>query len=52
MSMKNKFNKQYRDKHFTYQRSSLKIIILNVRSNVLFSNFIYVVLTFELPPIK
>ena len=36
MSMKNnRFSKQYMDKHFEYQRSSLNITILNVRSNVL-----------------
>ena len=36
MSMKNnRFSKQYMDKHFKYQRSSLNITILNVRSNVL-----------------
>ena len=41
MSMKNnRFSKQYMDKHFKYQRSSLNITILNVRSNVLFSEFI------------
>jgi len=40
MSMKNnKFSKQYMYKHFKYQRRSLNIIILNVRSNVSFSKF-------------
>jgi len=44
MSMKNnKFSKQSIDKHFKYQRRSLNIIILNVRSNVLFSKIIAVV---------
>jgi len=40
----NKFTKQIMDKPFKYQRSSLNITILNVRSGVLFSKFIDVVL--------
>ena len=39
----NKFSKQSIDKHVKYQRRSLNIIILNVRSNVLLSNIIAVV---------
>jgi len=35
----NKFSKQYMDKPFKYQKSSLNIIILNLRSNVLFSKY-------------
>jgi len=46
----NMFSKQYMNKHYKYQRSSLNIIILNVRSNVLFSKFIDVALKIKLLP--
>ena len=40
----NKFSNQQTEKPFKYQRCSLNIIIMNVRSNVLFSKFIDVVI--------
>jgi len=42
--LKTTFSKQYMDKPFKYQRSSLNIIILTVVSNVLFSKVIDVIL--------
>jgi len=39
------------NKHFKYQRSSLNIIILNVKSNVLFSKFIDAVLKLNYLPL-
>ena len=40
------------NKHFKYQRSSLNIIILNVRRNVLFSTFMDIVLKLNYLPLN
>jgi len=40
------------NKHFKHQRSSLNIIILNVRSNGLFSKFIDVVFKLNYLPLN